>query len=204
MKTRKKLLLTIFLPPLLYCLAALLAALITLPGTPPDETTPYTIHVASNGIHLNFVLPVRDDIADWPTFLPDAALTDKSHLYLGWGSATFYTQVEYWRDLRPGIALRAIFYDRGLIRIEGVRDTPDPAHPLVRTLHLSRRQYQMLVSDLQAQFAARQSVQTGFYPAHGRYTPLFTCNEWLRRRLRHIDVRTPLWSPFDRPVLWKL
>lgn len=204
MKTIRKILFALLCLPLGYLFAALLAAMIPLPGDWSDEAAPYTIHVASNGVHLNFVLPLRDDVADWAAFLPDAALGDSSHVHLGWGSAAFYTQVQEWGDLRPAIALRALFYDRGVIRIEGARGTPDPAHPRVRTLHLPETRYRALIADLQGQFRARRAVQPGFYPAHGRYTPFFTCNEWLRRRLRHIGVRTPLWSPFDRPVLWML
>ncbi|MDO5090079.1 MAG: DUF2459 domain-containing protein [Cardiobacteriaceae bacterium] len=204
MKTIRKILFILLCLPLAYLLAALLAAVIPLPGEMSDEAAPYTIHIASNGVHLNFVLPVRDDVADWAAFLPDAALEDSSHFLLGWGSATFYTQVHTWGDLRPGIALRALFYDHGLIRIEAMRGVLNPAHPRVRTLHLPQAQYHALIADLQGQFRARHAVQPGFYPAHGRYTPLFTCNEWLRRRLRHIGVRTPLWSPFDRPLLWML
>lgn len=191
---------------LAYLAAAILAAFIRLPGSHGDTPGEYPLYLASNGIHTNLVLPVQSDIADWRALLPHAALTDKSHVAIGWGSAAFYTQVNTWADLRPGIALRALFYDRGLLRVEGMAAPPPAEHPLVRRFAVDRARYQALVHDILAQFKSREPLREhpGFYDAHGRYHPLFTCNEWIRRRLRRIDVRTPLWSPFDRPLLWAL
>ena len=202
-KRRRNILLTLAAIPLAYLLAIIIAASITLPATHHDAARPHTVYLASNGVHLNLILPVQHPLGDWHAFLPDAGLEDKTYLYIGWGSAAFYTQVHTWSDLRPGIALRALLYDRGLIRIEGVHNPPPAQHPQVRTLHLSDTQYRALIHDLQQQFTARQTLtrHPGFYPAHGRYTPLFTCNEWMRRRLRNIGLPTPLWSPFARPIL---
>lgn len=203
---RKKILTVALAIPLGYLLLAGLAAFIPLPGTDGDTPGAYPAYLASNGIHTNIVLPVRSDVADWSALLPDAGLGDKAYVYIGWGSAEFYTQVDTWADLRPAIALRALFYDKGLLRIEGAYHPPPAGHKLVRPFQLERAQYQRLSADILAQFQARTPLagHPGFYPAKGHYTPLFTCNEWVRVRLRRIGVRTPLWSPFDRPLLWAL
>lgn len=190
---------------LLYLAAAGVSAWITLPDSDSDAPKPYTVYLASNGIHMNIVLPVQEARVDWAAFLPDAGLGDKRYVYIGWGSAAFYTQVPTWRDIRLQVALKALFYDEGLLRVEGADAPPPREHDLVRAIALSHAQYRALVADIQAQFAAREALAEypGFYPAKGHYTPLFTCNEWMRRRLRGIGLPTPLWSPFDRPLLWK-
>lgn len=197
-------LLALFAVPSAYLLAAAFAAFVILPASDSGAPKTRTAYLASNGIHLNIVLPVRDNYADWQAFLPDAALSGKSHVYIGWGSTAFYTQVPAWKDLRPGIALRALFYDTGALNVVGADTPPPEGHHLVRTIHLDDLQYQTLVNDIQSQFHSRRALpgHPGFYAAHGRYTPFFTCNEWMRRRLRHIGLPVPLWSPFDRPLLW--
>lgn len=188
----------------LYLLIAALCAAITLPAREDGAPKAHIIYLAGNGVHMNLVLPVRNTIADWQVFLPDADLTDKSHVFIGWGSRTFYTQVPTWRDLRLSVALQALLLDETALHVQGVHHPPPANHPWVRAIALSDAQYRALSQDIQAQFAARRALADypGFYPAKGRYTPFFTCNEWVRVRLSGIGLPAPLWSPFDRPLLW--
>ena len=91
--------------------------------------------------------------------------------------------------------------------IGGRRGQPALSPPQqVGKIRLSAEQYRQLAADIRQQFAAAQPLpgQPYFYAAHGHYQPLQTCNEWVRRRLAAIGVRVPLWSPFDRPLLWHL
>jgi uncharacterized protein (TIGR02117 family) len=39
-----------------------------------------------------------------------------------------------------------------------------------------------------------------FLEAHGRYSPILTCNEWASRVLAKAGVRTAYWSPFPNGV----
>lgn len=164
-----------------------------------------TIYLVSNGSHLNFFLPTRHPVIDWSLTLNDPSLAQAPYIALGWGSKQFYTKVSNWSDLTLGTALKALLYDDGMIRVDRVNLPPD-TYPLQRQLALSLSQYQQLSDDILKQFTSTlpDPNYPGFYPAKGHYHPLFTCNEWSRQRLDNIHIRVPIWSPFDRPILWAL
>ena len=90
--------------------------------------------------------------------------------------------------------------DASVIRLSGEYNAP-PDDANRRKILLSNTEYKMLVDDLQKQFKSHQPIEQFFYPAMGHYSAKFTCNDWIRQRLRHIGLSMPLWSPFDIAVL---
>jgi uncharacterized protein (TIGR02117 family) len=77
----------------------------------------------------------------------------------------------------------------------------------VRRLTLSASAYARLVAHVQVAFVrdgkgARlpfagkgYTVHDTFYAARGHFSPLTTCNEWVRAALADAGVRVPLWAP---------
>ncbi|MDH5604732.1 MAG: DUF2459 domain-containing protein, partial [Cyclobacteriaceae bacterium] len=43
-----------------------------------------------------------------------------------------------------------------------------------------------------------------FYDSRGYYTLFNTCNTWVNEALKHAEVITSVWSPFDFGVLYHL
>lgn len=78
----------------------------------PDGTE---IFVCSNGIHTDFVLPVKTPAIDWSAWFPDAdfavpesAPSSLGYAAFGWGNLHFYLQTPTWADVKLGVALRSL------------------------------------------------------------------------------------------------
>ena len=190
---------------LAYLAAALVLGLIPSRTSVPMPTTAadYPVYLVSNGVHINLVLPLYNDIADWRDRLPESGPGD--WVYIGWGSRAFYTQVPTWGDLTVPLAAKALLWDDSVLFVRGGA-APLPGSEQVRKIRLNAAQYRQLNADIRRQFAAAAPLPDypHFYAARGAYQPLQTCNEWVRRRLQPLGVTVPLWSPFDRPLLWHL
>ena len=190
---------------LAYLAAALVLGLIPSRTSVPMPTTAadYPVYLVSNGVHINLVLPLYNDIADWRDRLPESEPGD--WVYIGWGSRAFYTQVPTWGDLTVPLAAKALLWDDSVLFVRGGA-APLPGSEQVRKIRLNAAQYRQLNADIRHQFAAATPLPDNphFYAARGAYQPLQTCNEWVRRRLQPLGVTVPLWSPFDRPLLWHL
>lgn len=185
---------------LAYLAAALVLGLISSRTAMPTPTAAadYPVYLVSNGVHINLVLPLHNDIADWRDRLPESGPGD--WVYIGWGSRAFYTQVPTWADLTPTIAAQALFYDDAVLYVRPAAiPMPDAKH--VRKVRMCQQELRSVSQDIARQFASTQAVSgfPNFYPAQGHYTPLMTCNEWMRLRLQHRSM--PLWSPFDQAIL---
>ena len=137
---------------------------------------PVIIHVISNGVHADIVLPARVEgepgLADVlgleeeagqddgmageagnpPTSEHRAATTllpDNAHLAVGWGGREFYLTTPTWEQLRPGAALRALALAPAALHVEVMPGPPLPDAD-TRTLHLSRQGYRNLVTFMAA------------------------------------------------------
>ena len=73
------------------------------------------IFVCSNGVHTDFVLPVKTEVMDWSKWFPDAdfAAPDSApsrlgYAAIGWGNLYFYLQTPTWADVKLSVALRSL------------------------------------------------------------------------------------------------
>ena len=46
--------------------------------------------------------------------------------------------------------------------------------------------------------------QDEFYEANGNYNLINTCNSWVNRGLKTSKIKTSIWSPFDKGVLFHI
>lgn len=161
----------------------------------------HKVYVVSNGVHLNVLLPMQSTAMNWRTFLPQTlANSTASMVQIGWGSRVFYTQVPTWGELTPKLAAQALWFDDAVLNVQAT-EAPEPNRRRVRMIQMCDSELQALSQDLAAQFTSTEPLTDfdHFYTAQGHYTPILTCNEWMRQRLSHRSM--PLWSPFDGAVL---
>ena len=95
----------------LYFLAAVVLSAIPL-NRGAGRSGPVEIFVRSNGVHVDLVLPVRNERFDWGPVAPasDAAYPRAAAapwVAIGWGDRDIYRKVPTWDDLTPGLALTA-------------------------------------------------------------------------------------------------
>ena len=207
--------------PLLYLLAALGFGLLPANRDWRAPAAGVPVYLDSNGVHAGLLLPRLATGMDWDAeFSPLHPQTrpnlDKlPYVGIGWGSRSFFLETQNWSDLTPGKALYALSgLDGAVLHVEYLPSPREGA--ATRRLLLTPEQYRRLTAFIRAAIArddAGQAVwmrgyhyheQDAFYLAKGRYSPLTTCNQWVRDALAASGVRTAWWSPFDHALFWQL
>ena len=194
----------------LYVAAALVLGLV--PANPTFTETPGGIPVAvcSNGVHTDFVLPVKSEGEDWSKIFPPADypvdVTRFYHVGIGWGDLDFYRSTPRWADFDLGIALRALT-GLGPAALH-VQYRPGPGvNEDCRSVTIGISQYRALSDYIAATLASPGPVAPGyggsdlFYPANGHFGLIKSCNVWIGQGLKAAGLPTGLWTPFAFQVL---
>ena len=195
--------------PALYLAASLILPLI--PGPGPDLSGPLTreIGLLQGPIHTDILFPLTPETRARFAFA-EAAGVPVNHpvaqwLVFGWGSAAFYTTAGTYADITASAVLTAATGDDAVIRL----DVLGPLPPLenLRFLRLSEAQFQALLDRTSAALASETRLNlpgfTGtdaFFPAHGHFSALRTCNVWLGETLRAAGIPFGLWTPANWSV----
>lgn len=188
-----------------YVLFAVLFTLIPANLFRKQSTGTYTMYLISNKVHTDLCFPMNDGKHNWAKQFPEYA--EYAWLSFGWGDREFYTTTPEWSDLRFGTAMRALFWPTpALVHVTGYRNTPTEGK-LVRKLKLGPESYTQLQAYVLHTLVCDSTgnplnVQSGYYEARGKYHMFFTCNNWTNRGLRRAGLRTALWAPFDKCVLY--
>lgn len=168
----------------------------------PGEPT-VTIHVVGHGWHTGIVVR-RDDIPPeaWPEH---ARFHGARFLEVGWGDRAFYQSP----DPGMGLALKAAFASGGsVLHVAGFDRSPAEHFQgaEIIAVELSGRGLEALtrfISRAYARDPAGQPVELGpglypssrFYSATGRYSLLYTCNNWVAEALQAGGCSiTPAWA----------
>lgn len=175
-----------------------------------DEDGPVVIYAAASAVHIDLILPTDAAGVSWRGIF--AHLGEAPLVAFGWGDRAFYLATPSWADLDPALALTAAFGSGQTV----VRATPR-AHALgAQPILLSPFQYRQLVAGIQRQIRTGPDgaavlvnhpgygVGDRFAEAHGRYSALVTCNEWVAARLAEAGLAMPRWSPLPQAILWWL
>jgi uncharacterized protein (TIGR02117 family) len=199
--------------PLLYLAASLVLPLI--PGPGPDLSGPpaQTIGLLQGPIHTDILFPLTPEIRTRFAFAYSAGVPlnhpDAQWLVFGWGSAAFYTTAGTYADITASAVLTAATGDDAVIRLDALG--PLPPLENLRFLHLSQAQFQALLAQTSAAFASETKLNhpgfTGtdaFFPAHGHFSALRTCNVWLGETLRAAGIPFGLWTPANWSVTLSL
>lgn len=185
-----------------------------------NPTSGIPVFVESNGVHTDFIVPVRSATIDWSRHLPYRwfAAADETFNYLsfGWGDRGFYLETPGWEDLRFSVAFRAVFFMSTSAMHVTYERWPPMERDDCRGIRLTEEQYRKLCDYLLASFARAADGRLDpidhpgygpsdrFFVAHGTYSLFHTCNGWTGKGLDAIGVRTGVWTPFAGDVMRQL
>jgi len=201
---------TIFGAVFLYAGAALVLGYLPINRNFAETPGGVLIAVCSNGVHTDFVLPVRSEEVDWSAIFPPAQypadVTRFDHIGIGWGDLDFYKSTPRWADFDSGIALRALTgLGPAALHVQ-YRPGPGPNEDC-RQAEISIPQYRALVNYIAATTTSPVPVASGygatdlFFPAQGRFSLIKSCNVWVGQGLKAAGLPTGLWTPFSFQVL---
>lgn len=209
MRRLLRLLLTVLALPVPFLAASVILPLI--PGPGPDLSGPLTrqIGLLQGPIHTDVIFPLTPEIRTRFAFAERAGVPlshpDAEWLVFGWGSAAFYTTAGTYADITVSAVLTAATGDDSVIRLDVLG--PLPPMDNLRFLDLSEAQFRALLGQTTQSLSSRTPLThpgfTGtdaFFPAHGHFSLLRTCNVWLGETLRASGIRFGLWTPANWSV----
>jgi uncharacterized protein (TIGR02117 family) len=169
-----------------------------------------TIYLISNGIHLDFVLN-RNQIDT--LLLEDLKIPETvKYVAFGWGDKDFYLHTPTWAALKMSTLVSALF-----LKSESAMHVTNYYYKSKDfvALPLCNSQIEDLKVYIESSFvkdSTEKVIGIGygygkndtFYEAIGSYNAIKTCNEWVNIGLKKANVKTAVWSPFDKGVLYHL
>ncbi|HYD07413.1 MAG TPA: TIGR02117 family protein [Reyranella sp.] len=195
----------------LYVATALLLGAIPINRDSQAASSGVPIAVCSNGVHTDFVLPVKTAEVDWSAAFPPVHypidVTGFDHIGIGWGDLDFYKSTPSWADFDTRIALKALT-GLGPAALH-VQYRPGPgATEDCRPMTISVPQYRALSDYIGATMASPgwpaapgYGATDLFYAAHGHFSLIKSCNVWVGEGLKAAGLPTGLWTPFAFQVL---
>lgn len=197
--------------PLAYLVVA---ACLSLISTSPKEircNKEKEVFVSSNGVHLDLIVP--RELLPLPLLNGLDPPAWVSYLAFGWGDRQFYINTPTWSDLELRVALKAvIFKSESAMHVVWI----DEIHHGWKAVLLCDQQLQQLMDYVDGTFqktpdnqlmeitAAGYTKYDKFYEANGNFDCIHTCNSWVNRALKTAEVKTSIWSPFDKGVLYQV
>jgi uncharacterized protein (TIGR02117 family) len=210
-------LLFFFGAPLLYCLMAYLLGHLSVNNDFKQSANGIEIFVKSNGAHTDIIVPLKNEICDWTSFvsIENSVAKDINARFvaLGWGDKGFFLETPTWGDLKFSTAFKALFaLSTSAMHVEFRHKAPKLSESC-KSIRISPEQYHELVKYMKNSFtkdpnglvipivSAHYDKHDAFYEAKGRYHLFKTCNEWTRQGLSTIGVKCAFWSVMDESVL---
>lgn len=204
---------------LLWLIAALVFPFISSGYIPAPQNNGIAIFIESNGVHTDFVVPVKTQYCDWSTSLPysdfEIAGPDYGYVAIGWGDKGFFIGTPTWSDLKFSTAFNAAFgLSSTAMHVTYKRFQPKEGENC-RRIELSPLQYRVLIWYIKSSFQVKNrkfiaidhpgySDHDCFYEAKGTYSLFQTCNVWTGNGLKYTGIKTGAWTPLARGVLQNL
>jgi uncharacterized protein (TIGR02117 family) len=201
--------------PALYLLGALIGSLIPVNRSWDEPAQGTTVYLADNGVHVDIIMPVRRQGLDWAQLLPRGAWApadpDARFIAFGAGEQHVYLDTPTWSDLSPRTLWFAMTGGKRVIHVQYVQS---PAYA-VRQIRLRPEEYRRLWAAIRADLVLDENGQAkrldhpgygpsdGFFEARGKASAIRTCNSWVADKLRLAGVKTSLWPPFAKGVVWR-
>lgn len=182
----------------------------------PADKDSVVIYLRSNGVHTDFVVPLKNEIKDWSTYASplDTRAQDSSARYVsfGWGDKGFYLETPEWSDLKFKTAFKALFCLSSSamhVVFYGAIEESDRC----KKVCITKQQYKKLADYIESGFQLKQGRpclipgvsywdNDAFYEGNGKYSLFLTCNTWTNRGLKAAGMKACLWTPFDKGILY--
>ncbi len=207
MKIVKKIIkygLCFLLIPFTYLVVSLVLSIITIDRNESYEIPDKTIYLASNGVHLDIVIPKKN--------IDSSLLADIIHkpsenfLGFGWGDKEFYLNTPTWGDLTFNVAFKAVFL-KGSSLIHITRYQNIQNHWI--KIKITESELSRLNSYLYESFDFNRNREPillknkgytsrdNFYKAKGSFSFYKTCNTWVNTGFKKSGLKACFWTPFD-------
>lgn len=173
------------------------------------------IFIRSNGVHTDFVLPVRSACIAWDTFVsPAACNADSSYAYvaIGWGDKGFFLNTPTWGDLTFSTAfVAASGLGESAMHVDYLKNPPKIGER-GKQFRISTEQYQQLIAYIRSSFLLQNNKamlidhagygkRDKFFEANGRYSLFMTCNEWTGDGMQAADMSVGVWTPLEFGIM---
>lgn len=177
------------------------------------------IFIRTDGIHTDFLFPVKTAVVDWTSHFPVEDLRDGigenfSYLAIGWGDQGFFLNTPTWAELKVSTAFDALFY-RGKSAIHVVYQEKPIENRYCIELEISKNEYASLKKYV-LQVVKKNKSNRGnvipmrgywgndaFYEANGKYSLFSTCNSFINGGLKTANLPACLWTPVSFPIFSK-
>lgn len=175
------------------------------------------IFIRSNGVHTDFVLPVRNKLHHWDSiFHPEDFHADSNYHFvaIGWGDKGFFLNTPTWGDLTFSTAfVAATGLGESAMHVDYVATVPKSS-ARIRQFTISEEQYRSLITYITSSFRYDQQkvmmidhVGYGqhdkFFEANGRYSLFKTCNEWTGDGMEEAGLPVGIWTPLEDGIMNK-
>lgn len=193
---------------LLIFVVTLLASLTFLSVGSKESQPEVEFYLISNDIHIGFILPARNSVMDWESFInpSDFVLRATDWLEFGWGDRQFYFDMPTWEQFTWGLALDALLLPDPAVMHVGYMTSHPENYLSVRKLRVSKEQYRKIVAGIKRSFVLKHGRpilisnkgyegSDNFYEAEGSYSLVRTCNVWTADILGEAGLKRPIWSP---------
>ena len=205
---------------LIYLACAFIFSRITIEGH-KEKKAIHTVFLMKSGIHMDFLLPICNELKDWQEEFPISNTRSKDSTYkkiaIGWGSKDFYMNTPTWDDLTLKIFLISNFgLGSSAIHVKYYTDTL-PKDSKILSLKLSDNQYKKLVKYIENSLKRSATTKSSFilpknpkvlskndayYDAKQNYSLLFTCNSWINNGLKESGQKACLWTPNSQGIFY--
>ena len=181
-------------------------------GTRPEKLEcerSEAIYIATNGIHIDLILPLHLVSEDLQTGLNLNAFTP--YAAFGWGDKGFYLETPTWGDLKFSTAMRALFLKSGTAMHLSLYRRPREDWVKIPVCDQQVKLINEYIEnsfkkDSQGQIQelpdSGYTTSDRFYEANGSYNCFNTCNYWVNKGLKSAEIKTAVWSPFDHGLLY--
>lgn len=198
----------------LYGISIFIISYIPVNGSNGDDIT---IFVSSNGVHLDIVVPSKNEYYDWTNTFPqnhfNAVDSNFKYLSFGWGNQAFYLETPEWSDLKVSTAFNAMFgLGNAAMHVTYFKDIMENEQCIPIKINYENysklinyiKDYLIITNQKAEQIPNSQgySYNDAFYKAGGSYNLFFTCNTWVNQALKKSGLRASLWTIFDKPILF--
>lgn len=177
-----------------------------------------TIYMKSDGIHTDYVLPVKNELKNWDkTFHFDNAKNADStfnYISIGWGDQGFFLNTPQWSDLTFSTAFNACFYlGKSAIHTNYIKELD--FHFKYVEFKISKGEYKILCRYIEKSLKVSKNNSPicikgrgywdsdAFYESNGSYGLFNTCNSWINTGLKTAGLKACLWSPLNSGIFHK-
>jgi len=203
---------------LLYLLSTYILSRITVNGSKIKSDDDVEIHILTNGVHTDLVVPIKSDEMDWSKIIKFENTLSKDtmmkYIAFGWGDKGFYLETPNWSDLKASVAFKAMFYlGKSAMHVTFYKEMNEGETCI--KIKISKLEYVRLINYLVESFQRNANGDVlhikghsygdndAFYEAKGVYGLFNTCNTWANNGLKYCGQKACLWTPIDKGIFYQ-